>query len=85
VVHPPFIEGPVWSYIEPLFRWGCFCKSVTNVGTVDDKVLGRSNRIEQARSGLVDTVCISFVKYLDRSQSAGAVADGRCIVPSCSH
>jgi hypothetical protein len=22
VVHPPFIEGPVWSYIEALFRWG---------------------------------------------------------------
>ena len=28
VVDPPVAEGPVRSYIETLFWWGCFCKCI---------------------------------------------------------
>jgi hypothetical protein len=79
VIYPPFIEGPVWLYIKPLFRRRCLGKSVTNIGTVDDKVLGHGNCIEQTRAGLVDAVGICFVEYLDRSRLTGAVADASCL------
>jgi hypothetical protein len=79
VIHPPFVEGPVWLYVEPLFRWRSFRKSITNISTVHNKVLRRGNCIEQARAGLVNAIGISFIKDLGRSQTTGTITDASCL------
>ncbi len=61
VVDPPFVEGPVWTYEEAL-SWGCgFGKGVRDVGTEHKEILGGRDCIEETRTGLINTICISFI------------------------
>ncbi len=73
VVDPPFVEGPIWSHVESLFKWRGFREGITNISSIYNEVLRHGNCVEQARAGLVNTIGISFIKDLDGAQVAGTI------------
>ncbi len=79
MMHPPFVEGPIWSHVEALFRWWGLRECVTDVSTIDDEVLCHGNCVEQALACLVDAISICFVKDLDGTRSSGSIADAMCL------
>ncbi len=63
VFRPPFAEGFIWAYEEWLLRWWCLGEYVGDVRTKDQQVFGGGHGVEESRTGLINTVCVSFRKY----------------------
>ncbi len=48
MMYLPFIEGAVWADEESLFGWGCFGKSIANVGSKNEEILRGGDGVEQS-------------------------------------
>jgi hypothetical protein len=79
-VNPPFVESTVRTNVEALFWGQSLGKCVAHVGTKDKEIFRSSDSIEETGAGLIDTVGIYFIKYLDGPGSTRAVAHTACFL-----
>ncbi len=82
MVDPPIDESFVGNDVETLFGRRGLGECIGNIGTKNQKVLSRQNRVEDPTASLINTVGICLIENSGLARTRKSVTCASCFIPT---